>query len=42
MGPFWLGIVVALMPSALLIMWLAWLGGVFKHAKPRDQSAKGI
>ena len=29
MGPFWLGIVVALVPSALFIGWLAWLGGVF-------------
>ena len=44
MGPFWLGIVVALVPSALLMGWLAWLGGVFmrKQAKPRDQSAKGL
>jgi hypothetical protein len=29
MGPFWLGFVIALMPSVLLIGWLAWLGGVF-------------
>jgi hypothetical protein len=44
MGLFWLGIVVALVPSALFIGWLAWLGGVFhgKQAKPHNQSAKGL
>jgi len=29
MGPFWLGFIIALLPSVLLVGWLAWLGGVF-------------
>jgi hypothetical protein len=29
MGLFWLGIIVALAPSALLMGWLAWRKGVF-------------
>jgi hypothetical protein len=29
MGTFWLGMLVALLPSALLIGWLGWLGGAF-------------
>lgn len=34
MGWFWLGVAVALAPSALLIGWLAWLAGVFSEGPP--------
>lgn len=33
MGPFWLGMLVALLPSALLIGWLAWMGGAFHRGE---------
>lgn len=29
MGLFWLGIIIALLPSAAVVLWLAWLAGVF-------------
>jgi hypothetical protein len=35
MGTFWLGITVALIPSAILIGWIAWQGGVFSRPKKR-------
>jgi len=45
MAPFWLGIVVALIPSALLIGWLAWRGGVFRkettNAERKSLSLRG-
>jgi hypothetical protein len=29
MGPFFLGIAFALLPSAVIVGWLAWLAGMF-------------
>ena len=48
MGSFWLGVAVALAPSALVIGWLAWLAVVFSEGPGemgpkrhlRDPSAK--
>lgn len=42
MAPFWLGMLVALLPSALLIGWLGWLGGAFdrREGRPGGQSPR--
>jgi hypothetical protein len=44
MGPFLLGILLALIPSVLLIAWLAWVGGAFhkQSDKAPDQPANGV
>ncbi len=40
MGLFWLGIIVALAPSALLMGWLAWRKGVFAEEPAEGDGSK--
>jgi hypothetical protein len=44
MGPFLLGILLALIPSILLIAWLGWMAGVFQKQpdKAPDRPANGV